>query len=92
MIELRRGANISQNVHLCAGTHDFTRWDMPLITKPILIGSNVWIAADAFVGPGVNIGELSIIGARSVVLKDMPSKMICAGNPCRPIKQRPDPV
>ena len=89
---LRYGANVSQRVHLCAGSHDITRWSMPLTTAPIEIGANAWIAAEAFVGPGVTIGELAIIGARSVVVKDQPARMICAGNPCRPLKPRPLPV
>jgi putative colanic acid biosynthesis acetyltransferase WcaF len=85
------GANISQNCHVCAGTHEFNDWSMPLVTKPITIGRNAWVAADVFVGPGVTIGELAVIGARSVVIKDMPAHMICAGNPCRPLKPRQTP-
>lgn len=88
-ITLARGANVSQGCHLCAGSHDLTRWDMPLTTAPIVIGENAWIAADVFVGPGVTIGELSVIGARSVVLSDQPPQMICAGHPCHPLQPRP---
>jgi putative colanic acid biosynthesis acetyltransferase WcaF len=90
-ITLRYGANLSQRVHLCAGTHDITRWSMPLDARPITIGINAWVAAEAFVGPGVTIGELAVIGARSVVVKDQPARMICAGTPCRPLKPRPEP-
>jgi len=90
-ITLRRGANISQRCHLCAGTHDYMRWDMPLVTKPIEIGENAWLGADVFVGPGVSIGKLCVIGARSVVVKSMPEYTVCAGNPCRPIKPRGEP-
>lgn len=79
---------ISQGAHLCAGTHDYTKKGFPLITAPINIGDNVWIAADAFIHPGVTIGTGSVIGARSVVNKDMPAWMICAGHPCVPIKER----
>jgi putative colanic acid biosynthesis acetyltransferase WcaF len=90
-IRLEYGANVSQNSHLCSGTHDFNRWSMPLIGRPIVIGPNAWLGADVFVGPGVTVGELSVIGARAVVVKDFPSRMIGAGNPCRPIKARRDP-
>ena len=90
-VTLARGANISQRVHLCAGTHDFNRWSMPLVVAPITIGANAWIAADVFVGPGVSVGELSVVGARSVVLHDLPPKKICVGTPCRPIKDRLEP-
>jgi putative colanic acid biosynthesis acetyltransferase WcaF len=91
-IALRRGANLSQNCHLCAGTHDFTRWDMPLVTQPIVIGENAWLGADVFVGPGVTVGELCVVGARSVVIHDLPARKICVGSPCRPIKDRPEPA
>ena len=87
-ITLQRGANVSQNCHLCAGTHDFNRWDMPLVARPIVIGENAWLGADVFVGPGVTIGELCVVGARSVVVKDLPPHMIAVGSPCRPVKPR----
>lgn len=79
---------ISQGAHLCAGTHDYTKQGHPLITKPINIGSRAWVASEAFVHPGVTIGDGTVIGARSVVIKDMPAWMVCAGNPCKPIKER----
>ncbi len=91
LVTLRRGANLSQNCHLCAGTHDFLRWDMPLITRPIVIGENAWLGADVFVGPGVTVGDLCVVGARSVVMHDLPPRKICVGQPCRPIKDRPEP-
>lgn len=90
-VTLARGANISQRVHLCAGTHDYLKWTMPLVTAPVLIGENAWVGADVFIGPGVTIGELAVIGARSVVIKDQPARMVCAGHPCKPLKPRPDP-
>lgn len=90
-ITLHRGANVSQGCHLCAGTHDYSRWSMPFVAKPIVIGANAWIAADVFVGPGVAVGELCVVGARSVVVKDLPPRTVCAGNPCRVLKQRIPP-
>ena len=90
-VTLRRGANLSQGVHLCAGTHDFSRWEMPLVAQPIEVGENAWVAAEAFVGPGVSIGELCVIGARSVVMRSVPPRTVAAGNPCRPIRNRDEP-
>lgn len=90
-ITLEYGANVSQNCHLCAGTHDYERWSMPLVTRPIVIGRNAWVAADVFVGPGVTIGELCVVGARSVVVGDLPPRTVCAGHPCRPVKERSEP-
>lgn len=79
---------ISQRSYLCTGSHDYTHPYMPLIWKPITIGSECWVAAEVFIAPGVEIGNGSVIGARSVVTKSMPGWMVCAGNPCAPIKAR----
>lgn len=91
-VRLDYGANVSQHCHLCAGSHDFTRWSMPMITAPITIGRNAWLGADVFVGPGVSVGELCVVGARSVVVKDLPAHQVCAGSPCRPLRERSGPV
>lgn len=87
-IKLGRGCFISQYAHLCAGTHDYTRLDYPLLRLPITIGSNAWIAADAFVGPGITIGDGTIVGARSSVFTDLPAWVVAVGSPARPIKPR----
>lgn len=79
---------ISQRVHLCAGTHDYKVESMPLLKLPITIEHNVWVCADAFVGPGVKVGASAVVGARSVVVKDVPAKVVVGGNPARVIKQR----
>jgi putative colanic acid biosynthesis acetyltransferase WcaF len=79
---------ISQYTYLCTGSHDYEHPHMPLIWAPITVGSECWVAAGVFVGPGVEIGNGTVIGARSVVTKPMPPWMVCAGNPCRPIKAR----
>lgn len=91
-IDIGYGANLSQSCHLCAGTHDHGRWSMPLIARPIAVGANAWLGADVFVGPGVSIGELCVVGARSVVVRDLPARHICVGHPCRPIKPRAEPL
>ncbi len=54
--------------------------------KPIKIGSNVWIGGNVVVLPGVTIGYNVVIGAGSVVTKDIPSNVVAVGNPCKPIK------
>ena len=79
---------ISQHAHICASTHDFTKPDFPLILKPITIGNAVWIAADAFIGPGVQIGDQAIVAARSVVVKNVEANQIVGGNPAKKIKTR----
>lgn len=79
---------ISQRSFLCTASHDYTHPHYPLIWKNIEIGSQCWLAAEAYVGPGVKIGDGSIIGARSVVTKNIPDWQVCAGNPCKIIKER----
>ena len=87
-ISIGKLAVISQGAHICAGTHDYTKAGFPLITKPIVIEARAWVAAEAFIHPGVTIGEGSVIGARSVVNKDMPAWMICSGHPCKALAPR----
>jgi putative colanic acid biosynthesis acetyltransferase WcaF len=78
---------ISQYTHLCAGNHDYNSTDFKLLKTPITIGDNVWIAADVFVGPGVNVGNHSIIYARSVVVKNIPANSIVTGHPADVIRR-----
>lgn len=87
-IKLGSRSVISQGAFLCTGTHDYTSEDFRLVARPIEIGKLAWIAAEAFIHPGVSIGEGAVIGARSVVTRDIPAWMVCAGNPCEPIKPR----
>jgi len=87
-ITIGRRTVVSQGAHLVTGTHDYSDVGFPLITKPIHIGDHAWIATEAFIHPGVTIGAGCVIGARSVVNKDMPAWMVCAGHPCRPLKAR----
>ncbi|MFC1605465.1 putative colanic acid biosynthesis acetyltransferase [Pseudomonadota bacterium] len=87
---IRIGTNvtISQRAHLCAGTHDHTNPGLPLLKPPITIEDQAWICADAFVGPGVTVGEGSVVGARTVVVKDVEPWLIVVGNPARPVRKR----
>lgn len=79
---------ISQYAHVCAGTHDYRYREFPLLKPPITINDDAWIAADAFVAPGVTIGEGAILGARASAFNDLPPWQIAVGNPARPIKPR----
>ena len=83
-IAIGRGTRISRYAHLCAGTHDYTSRDMRLLRGPITIGRHVWIAADAFVGPGVTIGDGVLLAARSSAFRDLPPGQICIGEPALP--------
>jgi putative colanic acid biosynthesis acetyltransferase WcaF len=81
-------ATISRRAHICAGTHDHTKPDVPLLRPPITIGPETWVCADPFVGPGVTIGEGAILGARAVAMKDVNPWTIVVGNPARESKRR----
>jgi putative colanic acid biosynthesis acetyltransferase WcaF len=87
-ITIGKRSVISQGSHLCSGTHNYESPAFELVAFPINIGDHVWVCADCFVGPGVTIGEGVVAGARSVVVKDLPPWMVCAGHPCKPIKPR----
>jgi putative colanic acid biosynthesis acetyltransferase WcaF len=87
-VKIGNRATISHRAHLCAGTHDYARPDLPLLKEPITIGSQAWVCADAFIGPGVTVGDGAIVGARAVAVKDVAPWTIVAGNPARFIKKR----
>jgi putative colanic acid biosynthesis acetyltransferase WcaF len=87
-IKIGEKAVISQGAKLHTGSHDFTDPGFQLCTKPVTIGKDAWVAAEAFILPGVTVGEGAVIGARSVVTRSMPAWTVCAGNPCKPIKPR----
>lgn len=81
-------AIISQGAHLCTASHNFDSPTFDLIKGPIYIGENAWVAADAFVGPGVNIGESAVISARAVVVRHVDPRDVMAGNPARTVRHR----
>jgi len=87
-VTLGEKVTISHRAQLCAGTHDYTDPALPLLKPPIVIQNQAWICADAFVGPGVTVGEGAIVGARAVVVKNVAPWTIVAGNPARVVKQR----
>lgn len=87
-ITICRDAIVSQRAHLCAGTHEVDDPLFQLRAYPIVIGAKAWVAAEAFVGPGVTLGEGAVLGARGVTVKDLPEWTIWAGNPARRIRER----
>lgn len=91
-IALGRNAVVSQGAHLCAGTHDINDPLHRLITMPIIIGDGAWVAAEAFVGPGVTVNAGAVVGARAVLFKDAERLGVYAGNPAKLIKYRKLPM
>jgi len=88
-IVIHEGATIAQEAYLCTGTHDFASPALPLQTSPIHIGRDVFVGARAFILPGVRVGDGAIVGACSVVTKDVAPSAIVAGNPAKVIGTRP---
>lgn len=87
-IEIGDHVVISQYSYLCTGSHDYTKPTFDQFTKPIIIHDQAWIASDVFVAPGVEIGEGTIISARSSVYHSIAEGLICKGNPAKPFKTR----
>jgi len=87
-ITLGARVTVSQYSHLCAGTHDHTRAEFPLLRPPITVGDDVWIATDVFVGPGVTVAEGVVVGARSSVFTNLPAWTVCVGSPAKVVKPR----
>ena len=87
-IEIGPRAVVAQEAYLSTGTHLFSEPMMPLAVAKITIGEDAFVGARAFVLPGVAIGARAIIGACSVVTKDVPDDVIAAGNPCRVLRPR----
>lgn len=79
---------ISQYSFLCTASHDIADPHLRLIHAPIRIDNAAWVAADAFVGPGVHIGAGAVVGARASVFKDVDPWTVVCGNPARLLKKR----
>lgn len=88
-VKLGEHTVVSHGVHLCAGTHDYTQANLPLVRSTITLGSGVWVCTEAFIGPGVTVGDNAIVAARAVVVGDVEPATIVGGNPARFIKPRP---
>jgi putative colanic acid biosynthesis acetyltransferase WcaF len=87
-IRIGKSVTISHRAHLCAGTHDYCKPDMPLLKVPIEIHDQVWVCTEAFLGPGVVLGEGAVVAARSVVIREVDPWTVVAGNPAHFIKNR----
>lgn len=79
---------VSQYAYLCTATHDYTSFHNTLYWKNIVIDDYAWVAARAFISPGVHIGERAVIGACAVLTKDAEAWGVYAGNPAKLIKKR----
>lgn len=92
VVEIRIGnrTQIGPNVQLLTAVHPLApepRKAMLEAGDPIHIGENVWIGGGAIILPGVKVGDNAVIGAGAVVTKDVPERVVVAGNPARIIRQ-----
>lgn len=79
---------ISQRAHICASTHDVNDPEFQLQLRPVIIGAQCWVAAEAFVGPGVVMGDRSVLAARGALFSAAEPDTIYSGNPAVRLKQR----
>jgi putative colanic acid biosynthesis acetyltransferase WcaF len=87
-VEIGDHASVSQRAYLCAASRDVDDPDHPLMTAPIVIERHGWVAAEAYIGPGVTIFEGGVVAARAVAVRDVPAWTVVGGNPARPIRER----
>ncbi len=87
-ISIGKNCCIGEDVRLLTGSHDITSPHFNLVTKPIMIHDNVWIATGAIILPGVTIGEGAVVAAGAVVTKDVEAWTVVGGNPAKAIKER----
>jgi maltose O-acetyltransferase len=89
-ITVGEDCQIGPNVQLLTPTHPVEpepRRDKLEAALPITIGNNVWLGGGVIVCPGVTIGDNSVVGAGSVVTRDIPADVVAVGNPARPVRQ-----
>lgn len=80
-IRIGEDAVVSQRAHLCSGTHNFRDPKFQITARPIVIGAKSWVCTEAFVGPGVTVGEGVVLAARGVAFRDLDAWTVYVGNP-----------
>jgi len=87
-VTLEQGALVSQGAYLCTASHKTTNPSFPLIKKPITLKKNCWVASEAFVGPGVIVGEYTVLAARAAAFDNLQPLSIYRGNPAVWLRKR----
>jgi maltose O-acetyltransferase len=96
LIEIGDNVMMGPEVIILTISHKYDRLDVPMLEQghglpePVTIGDDVWIGTRAIILPGISIGKGSIIGAASVVTKDVPKYAVVCGNPAKVVKYRTD--
>lgn len=82
------GATVSQRCFLCTASHDIDTPAHSLITAPIRIGDKAWVAAEAYIGMGVTLGQGAVVGARAAVFRNVAPWSVVGGNPAIFLRNR----
>lgn len=84
------GNNVAfaHNIFIATAAHDIMKKEFPTIRRPVVIEDEVWISSNVFINMGVRLSKGVVVGAASVVTKDLPEGYICLGNPAKPFKKR----
>lgn len=90
LAQITIGSNVSiaHRNFFNTGGHDYNKTTFDIFAKPILIEDECWITSEVYISPGVTIGKGTVVGVRSLVFNDLPTGMVCYGNPAKPIKER----
>ena len=89
-VTIERNVCVSQRAFLCTGSHDHSKETFDLITKPITLREGSWVAAMAFIGPGVEVGRGSRVAASAMVSREVPPFVVVQGNPAAVVKELPN--
>lgn len=87
-ISIGAGVVVSQGAHICASSHDLRDPHFQLVLRPVRIAAGCWIAAEAFVGPGVTMHERAVLAARGALFDDAQADTVYRGNPATAVKPR----
>lgn len=93
LISIGEDAQIGPGVHIYTAFHPIdaeVRRSGLEAAKPVVIGHNVWLGGSSIICPGVTIGDNTVIGAGSVVVRDVPANCVAVGNPCRIVRKKVD--
>jgi len=75
-VTLGDGATVSQYSYLCTASRDYQDPSLPLIAAPITLDTKAWVAADVYIGPGVTVGQGSVVAARTSLFNDVPTEVL----------------
>lgn len=85
-VTIKDRSTVSQHCYICAGSHDLKTESRKLLKPSIIIDEDAWVAAKAFIGPNVRISKGAVVGAASVVFKDIPPRAVVVGNPAKIVR------